>query len=33
MKFSTLPGQAYCAKAEKQHPEWGKIPGCHPDEE
>jgi hypothetical protein len=24
-------GQAYCAKAEKQHPEWGQIPGCHPE--
>ena len=24
-------GQAYCAKAEKQHPEWGQIPGCHPN--
>ena len=23
-------GQAYCAKAEAQHPEWGEIPGCHP---
>jgi hypothetical protein len=24
-------GQAWCAKAEKQHPEWGQIPGCHPE--
>jgi hypothetical protein len=28
--LATDDGQAYCQKAEKQHPEWGKIPGCHP---
>jgi hypothetical protein len=26
---ATADGQAWCAKAEKQHPEWGQIPGCH----
>jgi hypothetical protein len=27
--LATDDGQAYCVKAEKQHPEWGLIPGCH----
>jgi hypothetical protein len=24
-------GQAWCKKAEQQHPDWGQIPGCHLD--
>ena len=29
--MATDDGQAWCVKAEKQHPDWGSIPGCHPE--
>jgi hypothetical protein len=31
--LATDDGQAYCAKAERLHPQWGPIPGCHQDQE
>jgi len=31
--LATDDGQVYCVKAEKDHPEWGQIPGCHPEEQ
>jgi hypothetical protein len=31
--LATDEGQAYCEKAERQHPDWAPIPGCHQDEE